>query len=153
MLGLPNFVFYLIAGVVGAFSISVGRWLGKKFIPDFPDMPLLLGRIIDWGKPEPTHVTRILGRYLHLITGALWGLLYGALVGRQFFFLEFNIAQGMLFGLIPWIFLMIVILPVLRQGFFALKISKYQWFAGLILHLIYGAVLGGLLSVFISEPF
>lgn len=153
MLGLPNFIFYLIAGVIGAFAISAGRWFGQKFVPDFPDMPLILSRIIDWGKPEPEKRARVMGSYVHLGIGSLWGLLFGTLVANQLFFVEFNIAQGVLFGLIPWLFLMVIIMPVLGKGLFALKINKYQWFAGLILHLLYGGVLGFLLSVFIHRPF
>lgn len=150
---MPNFVYYLIAGAIGAFCISAGRWLGQKYVPNFPDMPLILSRIIDWGKPEPKKVARVLGSYVHLGVGSLWGLLYGIVVDKQFFLLEFNVVQGMIFSLLPWLFLMAVVMPVLGQGFFALKINKYQWFAGLILHLIYGAIVGLLLSVFINRPF
>jgi hypothetical protein len=153
MLGLPNFLFYLIAGVIGAFAISFGRWLGEKFIPNFPDMPLLLGRLIDWGKPEPEHTARVMGGYLHLTTGALWGLLFGIVVEKQFFLVELNIAQGIMFAAIPWIFLMVVIMPLARGGFFGLKAAKYFWLTSLALHALYGAVLGGLLSIFINKPF
>lgn len=150
---MPTFVYYLIAGAIGAFCISIGRVIGQKYIPHFPDMPLLLSRIIDWGKPEPQRVARVLGQYVHLGVGSLWGLLYGILVGRQFFFLEFSAVQGMIFGIIPWLFLMVVVMPFLKQGFFAIKISGYQWFAALVLHLIYGGVMGFLLSIFINRPF
>lgn len=150
---MPDFVYYLIAGAIGAFAISVGRSIGQKYLPHFPDMPLILSRLIDWGKPEPQRTARILGRYVHLGAGALWGLLYGILVDKQFFFLEFSIVQGMIFSLIPWLFLMLILMPILGGGFFAAKTNKYQWFAGLILHVIYGAVVGFLLSILINRPF
>lgn len=150
---MPTFVYHLIAGAIGAFLVSVGRWIGQKYVPHFPDMPLLLSRIIDWGKPEPEKRARVMGQYLHLGAGSFWGLLYGTLVDKQFFFLEFNVVQGMLFGLIPWLFLMIVIMPALKEGFFAVKISRYHWLAGLVLHLIYGMVLGLSLSLFMDRPF
>ena len=150
---MPDFVYYLIFGAIGSFVMSLGRMIGQKYLPHFPDMPLILSRIIDWGKPEPQRVARVMGQYVHLGVGSLWGLLYGMLVERQFFFLEFSIVQGVIFSLIPWLFLMVIIMPALKEGFFALKINKYQWFAGLILHLLYGAVLGFLLSVFINTPF
>lgn len=109
MFGLPNFVFYLIAGVIGAFAVSGGRWVGHKYIPHFPDMPLMLGQILARGKSEKT--IRVTGRYMHLVTGALWGSVFGWLVGQQFFFVEFTIVSGLLFGILPWLFLMIVIHP------------------------------------------
>ena len=126
MFGLPNFVFYLIAGVFGAFGVSLGRWLGEKLMPDFPDMPLLLSRLIDWGKPEPEKTARVMGSYFHLITGSLWGLAFGLIVEKQFFLVEFNIFQGMMFAVLPWLFLMVIVMPLVKGGFFAFKINKYH---------------------------
>lgn len=153
MLGLPDFVFYLIAGVIAAFFISIGRTFGKKYIPNYPDMPFLFGQLVDWGKPEPRHTARVMGRYLHLTTGAFWGLLFGWLVGKQFFFVEFTVASGILFSIIPWLFLMLVFMPLAKKGFFGVKISGYQWILSLLLHFAYGAILGGLLAFFIQNPF
>lgn len=151
MFGLPDFVFYLIAGVIGAFAVSGGRWVGHKYIPDFPDMPLMLGQILARGKSEKT--IRVTGRYMHLATGALWGFVFSWLVGQQFFFVEFTIVSGLLFGILPWLFLMIVIHPLIGGGFFGIKISGHRWLTSLALYLLYGAVLGGLLSIFINQPF
>jgi hypothetical protein len=146
---MPNFVFYLIAGVIASFVMSIGRAFAHKYIPNFPDMPLLLSRIVDWGKPEPEKVARIMGRYLHHTTGALWGLLFGTLVDRQFFFAEFNIVQGVIFAIIPWLTMVLVLVPLVGRGFFGLKISAYWWLKSLVLHAVYGAVLGFMLSLFI----
>jgi len=153
MFGLPDFVFYLISGAIAAFCISVGRIIGEKYIPNFPDMPLLLGRLIDWGKPEPAPAKRVLGRYLHLGSGALWGLFYGVLVEQQFFFVEFTVVSGVMFAVIPWLFLMVVLLPLTGSGFFGVKISAYQWLLGLSLHVIYGVVLGLLSAMFTGYKF
>lgn len=150
---LPDFSLYLVAGVIGAFAISAGRWFGKKYTPNFPDMPLILGRMIDFGKPEPESAARIMGRYLHLVTGALLGLLFGFLVERQFFFVEFTVVSGILFAIIPWIVMMVILMPMIGKGFFGKKISGYQWLTALLMHLVYGAVLGGILSVFITQQF
>jgi len=151
MLGLPDFIFYLIAGVLGAFAVSWGRWLAHRYIPHFPDVPLLLGKLFARGKSEKT--TLVVGRSMHLTTGALWGLLFGLLVEQQFFFVEFNLVQGLLFGIVPWLFFMVVVKPLTGGGFFAIKVSSYRWLTSLALHLLYGAVLGGLLSIFINQSF
>jgi len=150
---LPDFIFYLIAGVIGAFAVSSGRWFGEKYIPHFPDMPLILGQLIDFGKPESRPTARIMGRYLHLTLGALWGLAYGLLVQQQLFFVEFTPVSGLIFAILPWLFLMVVLMPLTGSGFFGVKISGYRWLTALILHFIYGLVLGALLSVFISQQF
>jgi hypothetical protein len=150
---LPNFAFYLIAGAIGAFVISIGRFFLHTYIPNFPDMPLVFGRLIDWGKPEPEHTARILGSYLHVTLGALWGFLFGQLVEGQFFFVEFTVVSGILFAIIPWLFLMVVLLPLAGKGFFGTKISKYQWLIALLLHIIYGAAVALLISVFVQKSF
>ena len=142
---MPNFVFYLIAGAVSAFVMSIGRIIARKYISKFPDMPLFLGRLIDFGKPEPENVVRIMGDYQHLSMGALWGLLFGTLVDKQFFFAEFNIVQGLIFAIIPWLFLMIVLMPLAKRGFFGAKISGFWWLKSLALHAAYGAALGSIL--------
>lgn len=153
LLHLPNFVFYLIAGAIGAFGISAGRFFLHTYIPNFPDMPLALGRIVDWGKPEPEHVARIMGSYLHLTLGAFFGLLFGILVERQFFFVQFSVVSGVLFAVIPWLFLMAVLFPLAGKGFFGTKISGYQWLLALFLHMSYGAIIALLISVFVQKPF
>jgi hypothetical protein len=148
---LPSFVFYLIAGVLGAFCVSIGRSIGQKFIPHFPDMPFMVGSIIAKGRKERT--VRIVGRYMHLGIGALWGVVYGTLVDRQMFFLEFSVAQGIIFSIIPWLFLMAVVTPLAGGGFFGFKINNYRWATSLVLKIIYGTALGFLLSIFINKPF
>lgn len=153
MFNLPDFVWYLISGAIAAFCISAGRTIGQKYIPHFPDIPLMLGGLLDWGKPEPRVTRRVLGRYLHLGSGALWGLLYGILVEQQFFFVEFTIISGILFAIIPWFFFMVVLLPLAGGGFFGAKINKYQWFAGLLLYVVFGTVLGVLTSFFTGYRF
>lgn len=153
MLGLPNFVLYLISGAIGAFTISAGRWFGQKYIANFPDIPLILSRLVDWGKPEPERVARIMGSYLHLTLGALWALLFGLLVERQFFFVEFTPVSGVMFGVLPWLFLMLVLLPLARSRFGKVKITGYYWVIAFLLHLLYGLVVGFLLSIFIPQQF
>ena len=146
---MPNFVFYLIAGVLSAFVMSVGRIIAHKYIPKFPDMPLLVGRLLDFGKPEPENIVRIFGNYQHLGMGALWGLLFGTLIDKQFFFAEFNVVQGIIFAIIPWLTMVLVLVPLAGRGFFGIKISAYWWLKSLALHAVYGAVLGFMLSLFI----
>ena len=67
--------------------------------------------------------------------------------------MEFNIVQGLMFSVLPWLFFMTVVKPLTGGGLFAVKVGKYRWLTALVLHLIYGAVLGLLLSIFISQPF
>lgn len=154
MLGLPDFVFYLIAGSISAFVLSAERTLAHRYIPHFPSISLLLGSLFIKGRKGGSERTvKLVGRVLHLLMGALWGLLFGTLVDAKFFFAEFNVPQGMIFSLLPWLMFMLFFLPLTGSGFFGLKVNKFQWFLGLVMHLVYGATLGFLLSVFINRPF
>lgn len=145
---MPDFVIYLIAGALGAYSISIFRWLGEKYMKGFPDIPLMLGRVIDWGKPEPKKVARVMGSGLHLATGALWGLIFGVLVQNSILFSKFGIMEGILFAILPWLFFLVVLLPLAKGGLFGLKIDKYHWLWAIPMHIVFGMVLGGLLQVF-----
>jgi hypothetical protein len=153
MLGLPNFVFYLIVGALGAFGISLGRTLGEKIIPQFPDMPLLYGEALLKGKGISEHKMRVVGRSIHLATGALWGLFYGLLTDNQIFFAQFNLIQGVLFSIIPWLFLMVVLLPFVGGGFFGMKINSYRWLTALVLHIVFGIILGYLLAITVGGQY
>lgn len=148
MFNLPDFVLYLIAGALGAYSISVFRWLGEKYVKGFPDIPLLLGRIIDWGKPEPKRVARVMGSGLHLGTGALWGFIFGTLVANGIFFSNFGIFEGVLFAIAPLMFFLLVLLPLGKGGLFGLAIDKYHWLLAVPMHIVFGMVLGGFLAIF-----
>ena len=149
MFGLPDFAGYLIAGAIGAYGISVCRWFAEKYIKDFPDIPLLLGRIIDWGKPEPKKIARVMGRALHLGTGALWGFIFGKLVENGIFFSNFGLLEGVLFSILPWVFFMVVLMPLAKGGIFGIKIGRFQWLIALGMHIVFGSILGLFLQAFL----
>ena len=145
---IPDFVYYLIVGVLGALGMSLGRWFADEYIPHFPNTSLLLGKLFARGKSEKT--TRVVGRYTHLTTGALWGILFGLLAEQQFFFMEFNIVSGLMFGVVPWLFSLVVTKPLHTRwlptltggGLFALNVGSHGRLTSLVLHLLYGAVVG-----------
>lgn len=145
---MPDFVLYLIVGAIGAYAISIFRWLGQKHIKGFPDIPLMLGRLIDWGKPEPKKVERVMGLCLHLGTGAFWGFLFGIFVINNIFFSKFVLVEGILFSLLPWLFFSLILMPLAGGGFFGAKLGQYQWLFGFSVHIVYGLVLGILLMIF-----
>ena len=77
----------------------------------------------------------------HFMIGVLaWGggfvLLSRALPGKT------NLAKGISFGIAAWVVMMIVVMPMTGAGYFGLNIGMRAPAMTLMLHLIYGAVLG-----------
>jgi uncharacterized protein DUF6789 len=87
----------------------------------------------------------------HFIVGVVvWGLLFtgfNTLSSRPALW-----AKGMIFGVFAWLFMMVAFMPLAGAGFFGAKVGGTVVFGFLVLHLIYGAVLGatfGLLGVWV----
>lgn len=83
----------------------------------------------------------IMGWVGHFVIGAVvWGILfalmYGALPGAN------AIAKGLAFSVLAWLAMMIIFMPVAGAGFFGLAIGLPVVIVTLVLHLIWGAVLG-----------
>ena len=87
------------------------------------------------------HSSLAVGWIMHLMIGiVLWGLLYAALspllAGPSWL-------RGVEFATGAWLIMMIMLMPMAGAGVFGLKIGIMAPLATLMLHWIYGAVLGG----------
>lgn len=84
--------------------------------------------------------TQLLGWAVHLVLGILiWGLLFG-LIGDWFkgpYFIK-----GIQFGVLLWLLMMIIYMPITQNGFFAAKLGLNVVITSLVFHLIYGLFLG-----------
>ncbi len=83
----------------------------------------------------------IVGWIVHFMIGMLaWGLCFVAvsryLPGRT------DLAKGISFGIAGWLMMMLMIMPMAGAGFLGLKIGMMAPVMTLVLHVIYGAVLG-----------
>jgi hypothetical protein len=79
-----------------------------------------------------------------LAGGLLWAVLYGVLFeprlnGRGW-------QRGVMFAMIPWLFSLVVFLPLVGGGFLGLSLGAgpLPVIGNLILHVVYGAALGGI---------
>ena len=76
----------------------------------------------------------------HFFLGTvIWGLVYAAwhasLPGAP-------VVKGLIFGVLAWLAMMIVFMPLAGHGPFARSLGPQAAVATLVLHLVYGAVLG-----------
>src|SRR5215471_2610301 len=77
----------------------------------------------------------------HFVLGTVaWGVIYAAL---QASLPGAAVVKGLIFGALAWLAMMIVFTPLAGHGLFALSLGPQATVATLVLHLIYGAVLGG----------
>lgn len=105
------------------------------------NLPLLLGKLFLPGKKIKDKTAMNLGIVLHLLTGTLWGVVYWFALPVK------SVFSGLLFAVIPWFLLMALILPLLGQGFFGSKVNKYVPEVYLVLHAVYGLMLGYLATL------
>lgn len=87
------------------------------------------------------------GWLLHFIIGAvLWGiafaLLYPTLPGQR------PVAKGMAFSVLAWVLMMLIVMPLAGAGLFGLHMGIMAPVMTLVLHLIWGAVLGATFGYF-----
>lgn len=90
------------------------------------------------GLPESV----LIGWGLHFIIGAvIWGGLFALF--NQFIPGKQQIIKGMVLGVIAWLLMMLGAMPANGAGLFGLNIGVVVPIMALMLHLVYGAVLGG----------
>ncbi len=84
------------------------------------------------------------GLILNLILGLVWAVIYARLFVQRLPGAGWQ--RGMLFSLIPWLLSLLVFFPMTGLGFFGSELDAgiLPAVGNLVLHLIYGAVLGTL---------
>ena len=77
---------------------------------------------------------------VHFMIGGVWGLLfalgYRAIPGRS------SVVKGMLFGDGAWLLMMVMVMPMAGAGFFGMTMGVMAPIMTLVLHIIFGAVMG-----------
>lgn len=77
---------------------------------------------------------------IHFMIGAIWGVLfalvYRAIPGGG------SVVKGMLFGVGAWVMMMVLVMPMAGAGLFGMKLGMMAPVMTLVLHIIFGAVMG-----------
>ncbi len=102
----------------------------------------MLSTMLDGGNPA-------VGWAAHFMIGTVvWGLLFAAisrpgLTGYWW--------RGALFGVGAWLLMMVVVMPMAGAGVFGLNLGIMAPVMTLVLHLIYGAVLGAVYAALLNS--
>lgn len=134
---LPAFGWGVVATAVMSLLNLVGVATGVSPMPK-PVPAALLGKLGAGALSMPTMMTLAMGA--HLAYGGLWGGLLATWVRPV------TIKAGLMLGAGLWLLMQLVVLPFLGWGVFGKAVTPVIAVATLVLHLIYGMVLGGLLT-------
>lgn len=89
-----------------------------------------------------TPAVPVMGWIFHFVIGALvWGVVYP--LAEPAMPAQSGWGKGVIFGMLAWLVMMVVVMPMAGAGFFGFGLSLAAPVMTLMLHLIYGAVLGG----------
>ncbi|ACR32747.1 DUF6789 family protein [Burkholderia glumae] len=92
--------------------------------------------------------TPVVGWVMHFMIGIVWGIAFAS-TSRMFpgpFWLK-----GMLFAVVPWLVMMFAMMPMAGAGFFGLDLGMAAPVMTLMLHLVFGAVLGAVYGTRASQ--
>lgn len=85
--------------------------------------------------------TPVVGWIVHLMIGMLaWGL--GFVAVSRYLPGKTDLTKGISFGIAAWVMMMLVVMPMAGAGLIGLKMGPMAPIMTLMLHAIYGAVLG-----------
>lgn len=140
---LPGFGWGVVATVVMSVLMLAAVATGMSPMPK-PVPVALLGKLGAGTLPRPAMMALAAGA--HLAYGGLSAGLLAALVRPV------TIGAGLLLGFGLWLVMQFVVLPFLGWGVFGTSVTPAIAVATLVLHLVYGAVLGGLLEWRAASP-
>ena len=92
----------------------------------------LVGLFLD----GPAPLVLGLGLLSHLAYGSFWGAVLSRVA------VEVTLWRGLVLGIALWLMMQVFVLPLLEWGLFGTAVTPKIAIATLVLHLIYGSVLG-----------
>ena len=123
----------LISGLVATIVLSILMVIKEKMgiMPDLNAIKMLAGMM---------HAPLLMGWVAHFMIGTVvWGLLFSVFLSK----LPGGVmTSAIVFSIAAWLMMMIGPMPMAGAGLFGLKLGMMAPVATLMLHLIWGAVLG-----------
>jgi len=129
----------LIAGVTATVVMSAMMLMKQSmgFMPQLNPIAMLTEMV---GASTP-----VVGWALHFMIGTvMWGVLFALLAPRLPGAMWL---RGVLFGIGAWLLMMVMVMPMAGAGFFGLGMGIAAPILTLVMHLVFGAVLGGVYGV------
>jgi uncharacterized membrane protein YagU involved in acid resistance len=130
----------IIAGFIATVVLTV-LMLVKEMIGLMPELNVIsmLSTMANAKMGMPA--TPMVGYLLHFVIGAIvFGVLFhvlnGSLPGGN------QLMKGIVFGVVAWLLMMLLVMPMAGAGMFGMSMGTMAPVMTLLLHVIFGAVLG-----------
>ncbi|MCH8063404.1 MAG: hypothetical protein IH861_12995 [Chloroflexi bacterium] len=142
----------IVAGVVATVVMTIVMYMGKAMMPQ--QMPMNILHMLGTMMTRSTGPAYMMGAMMHGVMGVIFALIHVALFVA--FGLEALVAWGILFGVVHWVIagmgmgMMNFVHPVIRSGemmapgAFVKNLPMMNVMGFLMVHVIYGLVVGGL---------
>ena len=141
----PYLVAALLAGFFATVVMMLATYILRYLFKSRVDISHILGDII---APEAHVVWRLrLGTIAQLFIGSVWGFIFGILTQHRIFSLDVNIQSAFFFSLLPWLFMMLIDMPLDKEGAFGIRKDPKISIVTLCGHLVYGLVLIALIPL------
>lgn len=127
-----GFVWGVVATVAMTILMITGLVTGLAPMPR--PIPEALVSLVIGSAPKP--IRMIVAITAHLLYGGLFGALFAGTVRSV------SVWKGLGFGVLLWLIMGVVFLPLLGWGLFGTAVTPKIAVATFVLHLIYGGVLG-----------
>lgn len=137
---MDNFSKGIVAGFIATVLLSI-LMLMKSAMGMLPALNVIQMQTQMLHSYIGTPAAPVVGWISHFIIGTVvWGGLFGAfnhsVPGRN------ELVKGMVFSVAAWLLMMFIVMPMAGAGFFGHNIGVMAPVATLVLHLIFGAVMG-----------
>jgi hypothetical protein len=144
IMATANYLKGIVGGLAGTIALSTFMVMKDMMgiMPQF-DMVGMLATMLG--------ASRMTAWIVHLLIGTVvWGALFAwldpYLPGRSHWL------KGTSFGIAAWVLMMILVMPMAGAGLFAANLGMMVTAATLMLHAMYGAVLGGVYAAERPDP-
>lgn len=137
-----GFVWGVIATVAMSIPMVIGVATGIAPMPR--PIPEAVVSLVIGGAPQP--VRMVLAVITHLLYGGVFGAIFASVVDPV------SVLKGLGLGVLLWAAMGIAVLPLLGWGPFGTAVTPRVAVATLVLHLIYGTVLGATLDSDVALP-
>ena len=127
-----NWTRLIVGGLVGTAAMTLVMRMGQAMGLPPMDIGAMLGSKLGGSV--------VLGWVAHFVNGTVLAIIYAALFVTRLPGPGF--VRGALYALLPWIFLQLIVMPMMGHGLFGGSFGAA--IGTLVAHLVYGAVMGGI---------
>lgn len=120
-------------------GLLVGVLLGVLFFVDYGPGGSL-GRVAAWFGLDNPATGRLIGFFLLIVLGAVFGLLFGVAQRNQVLTLPRSLVSGVITGVIFWVLIALLLGTVINHR----RLDFSEFLYGFVMLLVYGALLGSI---------